>query len=410
LARVLLGALDAATTHLAPQHPHRLTVQLGYVEGFLSNEEDAKALELSQELCEVVERLPLGDATLEPHIKCPLLHATALANLGQLAEAKRALEPVLRRLHRADGLPLHLFLWAKRAIAKVQMKLGEQEEAEHTMRAALTVDLGRPKEEREEAGNILLRLDLAEVLVNGRGTQEARQVLEHLLPDARRVFGPEHGVTCDVYMQLSEAYLTLGMSAETEDLLRGAEILQKDLHDIENPDTLLLAHKQTVALARRGKYAEALPRLEQLVRAFTRLSGDSSENTLTMQSDRAFALCELRRFKESEALYRRLLHLDREQHGARHATTMCTQGMLACTLMHVSRFLQTRACACAGCALARAGLSVHAPAGLQTRACACAGCALARAGLSVHAPAGLQTRACACAGCALARALAPGVH
>lgn len=343
LAQVLLGALDTATAHRSPEHQDRLMLKLCYAEMFLLDFEDAKALEVSQELCAVAERMPLGAAGFKWHIKCPVLCATAHANLQQFAEAEHALQHPLRLLDSADGVPLDLVLWALRAIAKVYMKLGRQEESERTMRAALAADLQRPHDKRDEASSILLRLDLAEVLEKGRKTQEACQVLEQLVPDARRVFGPRHLVTCDVYMQLSTAYLSLGMSAKTERLLSGAEILENDLHDAEDPNALLLAHKHTVALARLEQYAEALPRLEQLVRAFTRLSGDRSENTLTMQSDLAFALRELGRLEESEALYRWLLAVEREQYGERHATTLCTQGMLACTLMHAGGFAEALA-------------------------------------------------------------------
>lgn len=352
LARVLLGALDAATAERPPEHPDRLMLKLCYADMFLFNLDDARALEVLQELCEVAERMPLGAAGFKWHINCPVLLATARVNLQQFADAERALAPPLRLLDSADGVPLDRVLWAKRAIAKVHMKLGRQEESERTMRAALAADLLRPHDKRDEASSILLRLDLAEVLEKGRKTQEACHVLEQLVPIARRVFGPRHLVTGDVYMQLSTAYLSLGMSAKTEVLLSGAEIPEKDLHDAEDANTLLLAHMHTVALARLGKYAEALPRLEQLVRAFTCLSGDRSENTLTMQSDRAFALLELGRLEESEALYRWLLAVECEHCGERHATTLCTQGMLAYVLMRAGR---CRACALA-CGFSRAHL------------------------------------------------------
>ena len=56
-----------------------------------------------------------------------------------------------------------------------------------------------------------------------------------------------------------------------------------------------------------------------------------------MQSDLAFALRELGRLGESEALYRRLLDAERELYGARHATTLGTQGMLGFVLMRAGR-------------------------------------------------------------------------
>ena len=338
LARVLLGALDTATEHLPPEHAHRLSLQLCYVDVFLSDADDAKALQLSHELCEVGERMPLGAASFDWHIKCPVLLATAHANLGQFVEARRALESPLRLLDSTDGAPVDLVLWARRAIAKVQMKLGRQEESERMMRGARAMDLELPHKHRDEGSSILLRLDLAEVLEHGGKTQEACQVLEQLVPDARRVFGPKHGVTCDLYTQLCTAYQSLRLPAKTEDLLQGAEILDMDLELCKDQDVLVLAHKRAAALLCRGKYAEALRWLHPLARAFERVSGASSENALAMLSDLAFALRELGRLGESEALYRRLLDAERKLYGARHATTLSTQGMLGFVLMRAGRF------------------------------------------------------------------------
>jgi tetratricopeptide (TPR) repeat protein len=309
--------------------------------------EDTKALEVLQQLCRVAERVPVGAASFDWHIRCPVLLATAHANLEQRVEAERTLQPPLRLLNSADGVPLHLALWARRAIAKVQMKLGHQEESERMMRAARAMDLERPHKHRAEANSISLRLDLAEVLEHGGKTQEACQVLEQLVPDARRVFGPKHGVTCDVYMQLCTAYQSLRLPAKTEDLLQGAEILDMDLELCDDKDVLLLAHKRAAALLCRGKYAEALRWLHPLAHAFERVFGTSSEDALAMQSDLAFALRELGRLGESEALYRRLQDAERELYGARHATTLCTQGMLGFVLMRAGRFtVRVRPCVC----------------------------------------------------------------
>tara|TARA_Y100000389_G_scaffold67341_1_gene63629 strand:- start:1527 stop:2918 length:1392 start_codon:yes stop_codon:yes gene_type:complete len=358
LARLLLGALDTATAERPPEDPDRLVLKLCYADMHFFDLEDTKALEVLQQLCRVAERVPVGAASFDWHIRCPVLLATAHANLEQRVEAERTLQPPLRLLNSADGVPLHLALWARRAIAKVQMKLGHQEESERMMRAARAMDLERPHKHRAEANSISLRLDLAEVLEHGGKTQEACQVLEQLVPDARRVFGPKHGVTCDVYMQLCTAYQSLRLPAKTEDLLQGAEILDMDLELCDDKDVLLLAHKRAAALLCRGKYAEALRWLHPLAHAFERVSGASSEDALAMQSDLAFALRELGRLGESEALYRRLLDAERELYGARHATTLSTQGMLGFVLMRAGRFTVrvracVRACACV-CACVRA--------------------------------------------------------
>jgi len=367
LARVLLHALDTATADRPPQDPDRLVLKLSYADMLLFDAEDARALEVLQELSRVAEAVPLGAASIDLHVKCPVLLANAHANLEEFAEAERALLPPLRLLDSADGVPLHLGLWARRAIAKVHMKLGRQEESERMMRAALAMDLEREHRHRDEGSSILLRLDLAEVLEKGGKTQEACQVLEQLVPHARRVFGPKHVVTLDLYTQLCTAYQSLGVPAKTEDLLQGAEILDMDLERCEDQDVLLLVHKRAAALLRRGKYAEALEWLHPLARAFERVSGARSENALVMQSDLAFALRELGRLGESEALYRRLLDAERELFGARHATTLGTQGMLGFVLMRAGRFTVLMCVrACAVCNHSRSG-ALYASGGLRSR-------------------------------------------
>ena len=343
LGKALARALNAETAHLAVEDPCRLASKLCDAEMFLYGGEDESALPVLLELCEVARCMPQRAADFEWQLKCPILLATARANLLQCAEAERVLQAPLALLERADSIPLHLVLWANRAIAKVYMTLGRMQESERMLRDSLALAVQQPANDRNEASNILHCLDLAEVLQKAGKTLEVCHELEQLMPDAKRVFGPLHQVTCDLLSMLCEAYLSRGMAAQTEILLRGANVLEMDFDHTKNNDALLLCGQLAVALARLGKYTEALPLLEELVRAFTRLSGGKSENTLTMQSNLAFGLRELGRLGESEALYRQLLAVEREKYGERHGTTLCTQGMLAFTLMHAGAFGEAEA-------------------------------------------------------------------
>lgn len=332
-----------ATAHLAVDHADRMDAKLNYARRLLFDDDSASTLPLLLELRELCVRNPSGAAGMEMQLKCALYLATAYANLQQQDEAERVLQPALALLECTDGVREELYLWAKRTIATVFVKLGRLEESKCVLQDLLSAYAEQPATQRKATSSILHRLDLAAVLLAVEKNQEALPVLQKLLPDVRRVYGPCHKLTAEVYNLLSTVCLNLGMFTETVDLLRGVEALDVNLEETRNVDALLLCHLLGLAHLKLCNYAEAERLFRVVVPAFTRLTGEKSENTLSVEGNLAFTLHKLGRLEESEGLYRRLLAVECQQYGEWHSTTQCTRGMFAFTLMQAAKFSEAEA-------------------------------------------------------------------
>jgi tetratricopeptide (TPR) repeat protein len=331
-------AEEAATTRAVSQY---LQEVLGTIDPKISGGRDVTA-----------ELLARADADLPVRFKArPLIEAEirqtighSLLSLGQFAVAEahfqRAVE--LRRWKLGDNDPKTLA--ALRELAEACREQGKLEEAVSSIQAVLRsceTNLGPNHRETLRA-----RVTLAYVLNDLGHGSSAEQPIRDAFNDAGQRFGP---TDADTLAAAGALVLVLrdegdaGKLQEAKELAKQVLVVRQNTLPAGDPARLQAVHDLATVLSRQHEFVEAERLFTQAINLGEKMLTSSvlqnapahspHPDLLIWNSDLAYTLHAQGRYKEAEAIYRRILPASLGSRGERHRYNIALRASLAAVLL-----------------------------------------------------------------------------
>ena len=184
------------------------------------------------------------------------------------------------------------------------------------------------------------RIELAQAYLGTGRTAEAITLLERTVADRERVLGAGHPDTLLSRSILGDAYRKAGRTAEAITLLERTVADRGRVLGADHAETLFSRNALAVAYRDTGRTAEAITLLERTVADRERVLGADRPETLASRKHLALAYQAAGRMAEAITLFEQTLHDDEHTLGTDHPETLRMRGNLALAYQAAGRMAE----------------------------------------------------------------------
>ncbi|KAK3489478.1 uncharacterized protein B0T23DRAFT_398002 [Neurospora hispaniola] len=153
---------------------------------------------------------------------------------------------------------------------------------------------------------------------------EAQAIYAEMLESQKGISSPNIVVSSATLNGLGNIAYAKGNCNEAEELYRLAYQSDCDTHGLTSPLTLVSLYYVAVVLTAQEKWAEAEPKINEVVERTNEILGPEHPDTLLACKLQASSLVHQKRFEEAEKIRRRVLEAQKKILGLEHPTTIRT--------------------------------------------------------------------------------------
>jgi len=332
-------AVDAATDHLGPEHPHTLAALANLGASYRPAGRTAEAIAIEEQVVADSERVqgPEHPDTLTARANL----ATSYWSAGRTAEAIAIHEQVVADSERLLGPENPDTLIARANLAVSYWSAGRTAEAIaiHERVVADRERLLGP----EHPDTLTARANLAASYWSAGRTAEAIAIEEQVVADSERLLGPEHPDTLTARANLAASYRSAGRTAEAMAIHEQVVADLERLLGPEHPHTLSARANLASSYWSAGRTAEAIAINEQVVADSERLLGPEHPDTLTARANLASSYRSAGRTAEAIAINEQVVADCGRLLGPEHPDTLTARANLAASYRSAGRTAEAEA-------------------------------------------------------------------
>ena len=288
-----------------------------------------EARQLSNQTLELMGRV-LGD---EHPDTVGQLHQVGviLAEEGNLPEATETLDAALRLQKRILGNDAEKTLTTKGELALLMCRMGRFEDGRRQMQAAVERMIDLRGKDHPRA--LWMRSAFASLLMEYFGvTTEVRSTIADLIDSKRRIYGPHHPETLQIFRLGLEIHHRDGAVDEALQQCRTMlKSLQEELGE-NHPQTLRMAREYAVLLCQSGDREGGLSAIEKTIDAYRNHFGADAAPTLAALTSYADILWRCERYDHQRTILRQLLEARRRVGGPENPLTLDAEAELGICL------------------------------------------------------------------------------
>ncbi|GEM_PF-1564732 len=259
--------------------------------------------------------------------------AHAYYHTGPAQEAERIISKLYREQRRRWGPGHPRTLMAQILLAGFHLRQGQvaqaRQELEEIRKHTQSHLDQKPGDGEFVAIDLQALHQLALTLIGTGELDEARRLLEGVLPWTQRVFGPLHPTTLSVINDLTNVYMHLGRYDRALPLAKRHYELVKQAYGQRHSLTLEAMATLGSLYRQSGRHDEAVALLKRLHEQNQAVYGSQSEMTLAAANNLAIAYIEASRFRQALELLQQILPVMQARLGREHRNTLTALNNLA---------------------------------------------------------------------------------